>query len=727
MLLAAGALAGLAWSCGYAQVRLAESLPGELEGRDVYVAGVVAGLPQALDAGQRFVFEVEQSEAAGVPRRVLLGWYRGQREAQTEFAREVHAGERWRFKVRLKRPHGNLNPHGFDYEAQLFERGLRATGYVRAGAESLRLDEFVASPATLIERARENVSAYIRDAVPDSPYAGVLIALVIGDQQAIGADLWERFNRTGITHLVAISGVHVTMIAGLIAWLVAALWRRVPPLALRLPAQKAAALAGALAALAYCLLAGFAVPAQRTLYMLAVIALALWRGRIAGGSRVLALALLFVLLLDPLAVRSAGFWLSFGAVAVLFFGGSGRIGQVNRLRRAISAQWAVTLALIPALLALFQQFSLVSMPANAVAIPVVSLLITPLAIAGGLLHIDALLALANLLMTWLMLLLDWLAALPWAVWQQAAPPWWAVALGLLGCAVMLLPRGFPARSLGAVLLLPLLLTPAPRPEAGNAVVTVLDVGQGLAVHVQTAGHDMIYDTGPRFSLDANSGNRIILPYLRAAGVVRLDRLIVTHQDRDHSGGAESVLAGLPVALTQSSLAADSPYRLSAPGQQACIDGETWEWDGVRFEMLHPRAAAYALPVAKSNDLSCVLMVSAAAGRMLLTGDIESVSELDLVARYGQRLHAEVLLAPHHGSRTSSSEAFLDAVGAAQVVLPVGYRNRFRHPNGEVMARYAARAAALHRTDRDGAVRVLLGPAVSVERTREQRKRYWHAR
>ena len=522
------------------------------------------------------------------------------------------------------------------------------------------------------------------------------------------------------------------MIAGLFAWLVAALWRRVPLLALRLPAQKAAALAGVLAALAYCLLAGFAVPAQRTLYMLAVIALALWSGRIAGGSRVLALALLIVLLLDPLAVMSAGFWLSFGAVAVLFYSGSGRIGgsgaigHVDRLRRAISAQWAVTLALIPALLALFQQFSLVSAPANAVAIPVVSLLITPLAIVGGLLHIDALLALANLVMGWLMLLLDWLAALPWAVWQQAAPPWWAVAPGLLGCAVMLLPRGFPARSLGAALLLPLFLTPAPRPAAGNAVVTVLDVGQGLAVHVQTAGHDMIYDTGPRFSLDANSGNRIILPYLRAAGVLRLDRLIVTHQDRDHSGGAESVLAGLPVALTQSSLAADSPYRLSAPDQQACIDGETWEWDGVRFEMLHPRPAAYLLPVVKSNDLSCVLMVSAAGSRMLLTGDIESVSELDLVARHGQRLRADVLLAPHHGSRTSSSEAFLDAVGAAQVILPVGYRNRFRHPNGEVMARYQTRAAAVHRTDRDGAVRVLLGPAVNLERTRELRKRYWHA-
>ena len=552
-LLAAGVLAGFAWACGYAALRLAETLPSEIEGQDMIVTGVVAGLPQSLDSGQRFVFEVEHAEAEGVPRRLLLGWYRGLREGETDTAREVHVGERWRLKVRLKRPHGNLNPHGFDYEAYLFERGLRATGYVRAASESLKLADFVASPGTLIEHARERIRHHIHSALPDLPLAGVLIALVIGDQQAIGADLWERFNRTGITHLMAISGLHVTMVAGLFAWLVSAGWRRVPRLALRLPAQKAAAMAGALAALGYCLLAGFAVPAQRTLYMLAVIALALWSGRIAGGSRVLALALLVVLLLDPLAVMSAGFWLSFGAVAVLFLSTAGRIGRVGRLRGAITTQWAVTLAMIPALLALFQQFSLASPLANAVAIPLVSLVITPLALLGSLLHVDVFLALAHWITEWLMLFIDWLAAMPWAVWQQAAPPWWAVALGLIGCGVMLLPRGFPARSLGALLLLPLIMTPAPRPAAGNALITVLDVGQGLAVHVQTASHDMIYDTGPRFSLDANSGNRIILPYLRAAGVVRLDRLIVTHQDRDHSGGAEALLSALPIVLTPSAV------------------------------------------------------------------------------------------------------------------------------------------------------------------------------
>jgi len=730
MLAAAGI--GFVWACGYGMLRLAEALPAELEGRDIVVNGVVAGLPQTLDAGQRFVFEVEHAEADGVPRRLLLGWYRGRAEAESDLARQVHAGERWRLTVRLKRPHGNLNPHGYDYEANLFERGLRATGYVRNGAAALKLADFVATPTTLVERLRERTRERILAALPDAPLAGVLVALVIGDQQAIGGDLWERFNRTGITHLMAISGLHVTMLAGVVGMLVGGLWRRVPRLALRLPAQKAAALAGVLGAWAYCLLAGFAVPAQRTLVMLAVVAIALWAGRLTQGSRVLALALLAVLLFDPLAIRSAGFWLSFGAVAALLYADAGRIGRTDRtgrggwLRRAIASQWAVTLALLPALLALFQQFSLVSPLANAFAIPLVSLAITPLALLGSLLHLDLLLVVANRLAEWMMLGIDALSGAGWSVWQQAAPPWWSVLLGLTGCAILLLPRGFPARGLGAIMLLPLLTAQGPRPAEGAARITVLDVGQGLAVHVQTAAHDLVYDTGPQFSIEANSGNRIILPYLRALGVSRLERLIVTHQDRDHSGGAEALLAGLPVALVQSSLGADSPYRLSAPGQQPCADGESWEWDGVRFEMLHPRAAAYALPAAKTNDLSCVLMVTAGGRRMLLTGDIEAASELDLIARHGARLRADVLLAPHHGSRTSSHPAFVDAVAPAAVVLPVGYRNRFRHPNGEVMARYAARGIAVHRTDGDGAVIVSLGDALRIEHTRVLRRRYWHA-
>ena len=721
----AGLLAGFLWAAGFAQWRLADRLPTENEGRDIRLSGVIASLPQAYENGQRFEFAVEQAEAA-LPSRISLAWYAGRRPEEDE-ARHVlpplSAGERWQLTVRLKRPHGNLNPHGFDYEAWLFERGVRATGYVRTAEDNRRLDAFVWRPAYAVERLRERVRERILRALPERDYAGVLVALVVGDQRAIDGGLWQLFARTGISHLMSISGMHVTMVAALGAWLVSLLWRKRPALMLRLPAQKAAAAAGWATAFGYCLLAGFGVPAQRTLYMLSVVALALWLGRAASGSRVLALALLLVLLADPWAVLAAGFWLSFGAVGLLFYVSAGRLAPGHWLAEWGRAQWAVTLGLIPALLALFQQFSLVSPLANAVAIPVVSFIVTPLALIAAALPFDALLLLAHQILAWLMAFIAWLADLPLAVWQQAAPPAWAVALGLLGCAWLLLPRGFPSRWAGVVLMLPLVLVEPARPAPGELRLTVLDVGQGLAVHAQTAAHDLIYDTGPQFSPDANSGNRILLPYLRAAGVRRLDGLIVTHQDQDHAGGALSLLDGLPVAWTASAMPADHPFR-EAPGHRPCLDGQSWEWDGVRFEMLHPEQADYARGL-KSNDLSCVLKATAAAGSALLTGDIETLSERALSQRHGGRLRADVLLAPHHGSRTSSSPEFLAAVGADTVIFPVGYRNRFRHPNAEVLRRHEATGARLARTDRDGAVTVEFAVPRRQTFEREARRRYWH--
>lgn len=721
----AAALAGFAWAAAMGQVRLADALPEENEGRDIRVTGIVAGLPQAYENGVRFDFAVEQANAA-VPSRISLAWYRGWRlEESDEWheLQELHAGERWQLTVRLKRPHGNLNPHGFDYEAWLFERGLRATGYVRADDGNRRLEAFVWRPGHAVERLREMVRARFLRALPEHDYAGVLVALAVGDQRAIDGGQWQLFARTGLSHLMSISGLHVTMVAALGAWLVSFFWRRRPALMLRLPAQKAAAAAGWATAFAYCLLAGFGVPAQRTLTMLTVVALALWLGRAASGSRVLALALLAVLLLDPWAVLSAGFWLSFGAVALLFFVSAGRLAPRHWLAEWGRAQWAVTLGLLPALLALFQQFSLVSPLANAVAIPAVSFVVTPLALAAAVLPFDALLLLAHQLLAWLMAFVEWLAELPLAVWQQHAPPVWAVGLAALGCAWLLLPRGFPARGVGAVLIFPLLLVEPTRPAEGELRLTVLDVGQGLAVHAQTARHDLVYDTGPQFSPDANSGNRILLPYLRAAGVRRLDGLILSHEDKDHSGGALSLIDGLPVAWAMSSLPADHPFR-DAPGHRPCEYGQAWEWDGVRFEVLHPEAGGYEAK-RKSNDMSCVLKLTSAHGSALLTGDIETISEQALSKRQGERLRAEVLLAPHHGSRTSSSPAFLAAVAAKTVVFPVGYRNRFRHPNEAVWRRYEETGAQLLRTDREGAVTVEFAALRRLTFERAARRRYWH--
>ncbi len=725
----AALLLGFAWAGGWAMLRLADALPAAHEGRDIELVGVVASLPQAFENGVRFEFDVERSSLAA-PKRIALSWYHGFRPQEDDdfhILPRLRAGERWQLTVRLRRPHGNVNPHGFDYEGWLFERGLRATGYVRKSGENRRLDDLVIAPGYLVERAREAVRERFRRALGEASYAGVLVALAIGDQRAIEPELWRVFSRTGTTHLMSISGLHVTMVAGLAAGLAGWAWRRLPRLVLRLPAQKAAAAMGFLAAFAYCLLAGFAVPAQRTLYMLAVVALALGSGRAIAGSRVLAAALLVVLLLDPWAVLAPGFWLSFGAVGVLFYAGAGRLRAGHWLTEWARAQWAVTLGLIPALLALFQQFSLVSPLANAVAIPVVSLLVTPLVLLATLPFAAPLLHLAHWLTDALMRFLVWLSATGWAVWQQPAPPAWAVALGVAGVAWMLLPRGFPARWVGAVALVPLVALPVARPPEGELLVRMLDVGQGLAVHVQTANHDLLYDAGPAYSADADAGSRVVVPYLRAIGVARLDMLVVSHRDKDHEGGAASVLKEVPTGELLTSVADDHPLGAVPVPRRRCSDGQSWAWDGVRFEVLHPEEADYGRS-RKSNALSCVLKVSAPGGALLLTGDIEAKEEAALVARHGGRLAADVLLPPHHGSRSSSSAEFIAGVSPRLSLVSAGYRNRFGHPSPEVVERLRNSAVVMRRTDAEGALTLRFGPAgIAVAAARDERRRYWHAR
>ncbi|MDR0441624.1 MAG: DNA internalization-related competence protein ComEC/Rec2 [Candidatus Accumulibacter sp.] len=740
VLLGACALLGFAWAAWRAECRLADRLPEEWEVRDIRLTGVVAALPQRFERGERFAFDVETVETPGasVPRRILLSWYRaretageaadgaGEGEKAGRAAQVPHPGERWRFTVRLRRPHGNVNPHGFDYEAWLLERGVRATGAIRAREEMARLDEFAPRPAYAVERLRDRLRERFLGELPDAPYAGVLTALAIGDQRSIPAALWETFRRTGVTHLISISGLHVTMIAALCAILANALWRRSARLTLRLPAQKAAVAFGWLAALAYAVIAGFEVPAQRTLYMLSVVVLALWCGRGLGVIRTLLLALLAVLLIDPWAVLAVGFWLSFGCVAVLFFAGSARMGKsaeeeagrARRWRRGLwqwgAAQWAVTIASLPLLLLFFQQFSLVSPLANAVAIPVVSFIITPLALIFVLLPWPPLLHADHWLLARLMDLLDYLAG--WPVWQQAAPPSWTVPLALLGVAWLLLPRGFPARWLGLCLLLPVLATQPPRPPPGEAWIDVLDVGQGLAVLVRTEKRALLYDTGPRFG-DVDAGQRIVAPFLRAAGVARLDALVVSHRDMDHAGGLEAMRAHGPIARFLSSM--------PGVGAEPCVAGQSWEWDGIRFAVLHPLARDYADERKPPNNMSCVLRVWNADAAVLLTGDIEAPDERRLIARVGGQLPSDALVAPHHGGRGSSSREFVAAVAPRHAIFSAGYRNRFGHPRAEVLERYAA--SRQWRTDRDGAIRLTLGKTVEASAWRAARPRYWHGR
>ena len=509
------------------------------------------------------------------------------------------------------------------------------------------------------------------------------------------------------------------MVAALFGLLTGFVWRRVPALALRLPAQRVALLAGCLAAFFYVLLAGFAVPAQRTLYMLLVAALAMGSGRVVAPSRTLSLALLVVLLIDPWSVLAVGFWLSFGAVGALLYVGSAVVGDSGGWRERIRSwgvvQWAATLASLPVLLLVFQQFSLVSPLANAVAIPVVSFIVTPLALLAAVIPWWPIAALAHAVLGWLMLFLEWCAT--WPVWEAPAPPLWAALVAGLGVAVCLLPRGMPGRLLGLALLLPALFWPVERPPAGEAWITALDVGQGLATVVRTRDHALVDDPGPLYSAESDAGQRVVVPDLRSLGIDAVDVLMVTHRDSDHAGGMASVQSALAVGKVLSSLGDGEP----------CRNGQNWDWNGVTLTVLHPEAADYA-ETRKSNNLSCVLRIEAGGKRMLLTSDIEARDEAALLQRDPATLKADVLLVPHHGSRTSSTPEFIATVGAPDVMIPVGYRNRFGHPKADVVARYEATGTRLWRTDRDGALRVALGgQGVTLSAWRDERRRYWHGR
>ena len=727
-------MAGFFYAAWRAELRLADQLPPAWEGRDIELSGVIDELPQPVDRGTRFAFAVERVLTADaiVPPRLSLAWY-ASRQAETPRGEvpELHAGERWQLTVRLKRPHGTINPHGFDLEAWLLENALGATGYVRIDAPNAMLDAFAGRPGDYVERLRESLRDRILRVLDGRTYAGVIAALAIGDERAIPAEQWRVFNRTGIGHLISISGLHVTFFATLIGAIVFWLWRRSHALTLAVPARKAAALAAGAAAFAYVLLAGFQVPAQRTLYMLTVAAIGLWLGRPGTASAVWLWALAVVLAVDPWAMLAPGFWLSFGAVGVLLYTGVGRIGTLPMLRSATRAQWAVTLGLVPLLLILFQQISLVSPLANAVAIPVVTFVVVPFTLAWIALPWDALLLAAHGVFAWLAALLEYLSALPAAVWQQHAPSAWAVAAGIVGVLWLLAPRGVPGRMLGAAWLLPLFFVVPLLPPPGAFRVTVLDVGQGLAVLVQTHAHALLYDTGPRFNDSADAGNRIVAPMLRATGVTRLDGMIVSHQDSDHSGGALSLLATVPVGWLASSLPEDSAIvrERAARGEpvRRCLAGERWEWDGVQFSLLHPVAANYANPKLKANDLSCVVRVDSAAGSALLTGDIEARTEADLVRRDAGSLRAQLLVVPHHGSRTSSTPAFIAAVAPQVAVFTPGYRNRFGHPRAEIVERYAAAGVPSYRTDYEGALTFAFesGMALTPRTQREADRRYWH--
>ena len=729
---------------------LNQALEPGLEGRDVTLTGVVAAMPHDNEAGVRFRLDVESAQSQGravvLPSSLHLSWYSGHFLAESEAylggpARgqpvPMMAGERWHMSVRLKAPHGGSNPFGFDYELWLWEQGVQATGYVRAGPSDEVPQRLTQTGLHVVERWRQQVRERIFAQVGVRRTAGLIAALVVGDQNAIERVDWDVFRATGVAHLMSISGLHITMFAWVAALVLAWLWRRSTALCMLLPAPNAALLGGVLVASAYAFFSGWGVPSQRTVLMLATLALLRLSGKRWPWPQVLLLAGALVVAIDPWALLQAGFWLSFVAVAVLFATDKGKpthgadavTGVPARATRAwasfsaiLREQWVITLALTPLTLLLFGQVSLVGLAANAVAIPWVTLLLTPLAMAGVLVPpLWDLAALSVDTLTWYLRLL---AALPFASLTVAQAPLWAGVVGLVGGMLLVMRLPWSLRLLGLPLLLPVLLWHAARPDEGQFDLMAADIGQGNAVIVRTAQHALIYDAGPRFSRESDAGHRVLVPLLRALDLP-VDVLMLSHRDSDHTGGASALLTMQSGAKLFSSIEDD--HELQAERRvHRCFAGQHWRWDQVDFEVLHPREQDYAV-VARSNAMSCVLRISNGVRTVLLVGDIEQTQEARLVDEVGPLLASDVLLVPHHGSKSSSSAAFLDAVRPSFALVQSGYRNRFGHPAPDVLKRYEERQIAVYDSPHCGAALWSSVHAQDIRCQRTEHQRYWQHR
>jgi competence protein ComEC len=704
---------GLLWAAWRAELILAQALPPQLERKDVEIIGVIDAIPQTFSRRVRFTFAVESlhfnAQAYPSPGRIRLSWY-------TNEPPDLRVGQRWQFSARLRRPHAMLNPGAFDYSAWLFSEHIRAVGYVRKQAELLA----EAGPGN-IQSWREDLLANLTRALSGHASTALIAALALGERQGMSDSQWEVLRLTGTTHLMAISGLHIGWIAVCGFWLGRRLGSLHQRWLLSVPKQYSGALFALVVAFFYALLAGFAIPTQRAFIMIATLIVSLLLGRSRSLSHSLALALLLVLLWSPLAVLSPGLWLSFGAVATILYVFSGRL--------KIPWGWAkihviVILGLSPVLLAWFGQIPLLSPLANLIAVPWVGFLVVPEALLGTLLT-GVWPGAAQWLLDWsawnlelLWVYLEALSQYDWGILERPPAPAWALVCAVIGMAWLLAPAGFPGRWIGLIWLLPALFLPRATPPAGHVWFTLLEVGQGLAAIVQTPNHVLVYDTGPYFSPRFDAGSDIIAPILRAQGIYRIDRLVVSHEDNDHAGGAKGLRETMPVT----SIMAGMPETLA--DAQACHGGQSWTWDGIRFDMLHPPADNAFL---SDNNRSCVLKVSTDGASLLLTGDIGKDMEADLIAQFGAQLRADIIVAPHHGSRTSSSQAFVETVQARYVLFSTGYLNRFGFPKPDVVARYQAAGASALNTPQTGAIRVeLTADGVAPPHlSRVEDKRYWH--
>lgn len=686
LLLLAVALLAAAYAGWRAQQRLMPALPPQLVWQDITIEGIVEDFPDVDERRTRFDFQVKRI-VAPVARelsfKVRLNAYH--RDAAPDA--DIASGNRLRLVARLRPPVGTANPHGFDYAGYLLAKNIRLVGYVR---QPQQLTLIADGGISLRRRLHERIGG------SGAAQPALLNALVIGNRSLLTSEQWEVLRHTGTAHLMSVSGVHIGLIFLVAVVLFGHLWRRLPRLTAWLPAQAAALLLALPAALAYAMLTGFAVPVQRSFFMMAAAGSALLIGGYQSGFAALCLALALVVGMDPWAVLTPGFWLSFLLTAAIILLALSGTASRAKWRQLVAIQLLLSVIAIPLTLWFFNEASFISPLANLIAVPLVGFAILPLALAGTVAG-DWCWHVAGALLDLLWGCLQWLDTLPYASIAPAAPPLWLFLLAVAGSVWLLLPRGVPYRFAGALPIAAMLLWTPPPPADGTVRMNVLDVGQGTAVVLQTRRHAVVYDTGRAF------GGHIVASYLRGIGVGKIDRLVISHDDYDHRGGMKTLLQRI---------AADTV--IASDGDIACRQPQQWEYDGVTFTVLHPSSE----PMGSENDRSCVLRVENAAGKSaLLTGDISTAVE-DRIAQ-----PADILLVAHHGSRHSSGGDFLRAVSPSIAVIPVG-RNDYGHPHGAVLDRLQSVGAALYRTDADGAVLINIADRITVRRWRDIRRRYW---
>ncbi|BAO44491.1 DNA internalization-related competence protein ComEC/Rec2 [Thiolapillus brandeum] len=714
-ILGLAAIAGFSWSFAHAMWHQPDEIAVGMQGDTMFAEGTVLGLPEASARRTRFFFLANRLEQGG--RQVYgswklrLNWYRD--------IPELLPGQRWRLPLRLKEAHGYRNAGGFDYPGWLYARGVRYTGYVKTpGARK------IAEAGVSVHAWRYGLAEFIDHAGVSREAAGILKALVVGERSGLSRESKRLFSLTGTSHLIAISGLHIGLVAGLVYLFSRWLWSRFPRLCCRWPATVAAVFPSLLSALGYAALAGFSIPTQRALIMLALVYLAILSRRQVSGPHLLGVTLIMVLLLDPLAVNLAGFWLSFSAVAAIFW-----IVKTHHRFPWLSLQFGIALILMPVLVGLELPVSLVGPVVNMAAIPLFAMLVVPGALAGVLLGM-----MVPQGGQWVLQLIGrvldrFMAALQWVVSGTPHVPLASMDIKVLYVLVassvmlsVLLWRKSPTARVWCLLpgmaVLIMLLQRSPVPAPGSFRFTLLDVGQGLSAVIRTARHVLVFDTGPAFPSGFNTGDAVLLPWLRHQGIGRIDLLMLSHSDTDHVGGAASLLRSIPV----SEVITGEPLSLKGVHPARCRAGRLWWWEGVRFEVLYPPA----IPGLEGNNASCVLKISSRGQGVLLTGDIEKNAEHWLVEHAKNRLHSDLVVAAHHGSSSSSTQAFVDAVGARQVLYSAGKNNRWGFPRPEVVARWRNSGAREANTAKQGSLESLLGArkGKSVLALPTQRRSYW---